>query len=206
MTVVKQQTPKIRTSRIRLAAVLTAATLALAACSGGTSTDSDNVYSYQSPDGSTVVWQQLARTGPVEIAGTTYDGEDVALTDLQGEVVVLNTWYASCAPCRAEAPDLVATAEEYQPQGVHFFGINSHDSADTAAAFDRTFEIPYQTFDDHDAQVVAKLQGVVPVQAVPTTVVLDRSGLVAARILGRIDAGTLRGILDEMLNEDTTEA
>ena len=202
----KQQTPKPRGTRIRLAAVLAAAALTLAACSGGSNTDANNVYSYQSPDGSTVVWQPLARTGPVEIAGTTYDGEDVTLTELQGDVVVLNTWYASCAPCRAEAPDLVATAEEYQPQGVHFYGINSHDSADTAAAFDRTFGIPYQTFDDHDAQVVAKLQGVVPVQAVPTTVVLDRSGLVAARILGRIDAGTLRGILDQVLEEDASEA
>ena len=156
---------------------------------------------YVSGDLSVTTWEPADRTGPVEIAGTDFAGDAVAVADWRGDVVVLNTWYAACPPCRAEAPDLVALAEDYADDGVHLLGINSTDDAGAAQAFERTFAVPYPSVHDADGAAVAALQGVVPVQAVPTTVVLDRDGLVAARILGVADASTLRTLVDEVLGE-----
>ena len=156
---------------------------------------------YVSGDRSVTTWEAGDRTGPVDLTGIDFAGEPVDLADWRGDVVVLNTWYAACPPCRAEAPDLVALAEDYAGAGVHLLGINSTDDAGAAQPFERTFSVPYPSVHDADGTAVAALQGVVPVQAVPTTVLLDRSGKVAARILGVIDPSTVRTLIDELLEE-----
>ena len=156
---------------------------------------------YVSGDRSVTTWDVGDRTGPVDIAGTDFAGADFSLEDWRGDVVVLNTWYAACPPCRAEAPDLVELAAEYEGAGVHVLGINSTDDAGAAQAFERTFEIPYPSLHDADGTAVAALQGVVPIQAVPTTVVLDQEGKVAARVLGVIDPATVRAVIDDLLAE-----
>ncbi len=192
-------------ARTAVAAGLSSAVaLALAACSptitGGWDEDGEQT-GYVSGDRSVVTWDAADREGPVEIAGTDFAGEAVDVADWRGDVVVLNTWYAACPPCRAEAPDLVELAGEYADAGVHLLGINSTDDAGAAQAFERTFEVPYPSVHDADGSAIAALQGIVPVQAVPTTVVLDADGLVAARVLGVIDPSTLRAVVDDLLAE-----
>ena len=178
--------------------------LALAGCSptitGGWDEEGAQT-GYVSGDRSVVTWDAPDREGPVEIAGTDYAGTAVDVADWRGDVVVLNTWYAQCPPCRAEAPDLVAFAEDYADAGVHVLGINSTDDAGAAQAFERTFAVGYPSVHDADGTAIAALQGIVPVQAVPTTVVLDADGLVAARVLGVIDPSTLRTVVDDLLAE-----
>lgn len=164
-------------------------------------TESGDRSGYVSGDRSVTTWEAAERTGPVEITGTDMAGEPVDVTAWQGDVVVLNTWYAACPPCRAEAPDLVALATDYADDGVQVLGINFTDGAATAQAFERTFEVPYPSVHDADKAAVVALQDVVPPQAVPTTVLLDREGKVAARILGRADPSTLRTLVDELLDE-----
>ena len=184
------------------AAVLGA--LGLAACgpsvSGGW-TEGGAQAGYVSGDSSVTTWEAGDRTGPVELSGTDYEGEEIAVDDWRGDVVVLNTWYAACPPCRAEAPDLVALAEDYADQGVHLLGINSTDDAGAAQPFENTFDVPYPSLEDTEGAAIAALQGIVPIQAVPTTVVLDRDGHVYARVLGQADGSTLRGLVDEALGE-----
>lgn len=170
--------------------------------SGGWDEDGEET-GYVSGDRSLTTWEVGDRTGPVELSGTDYAGNAVDVADWRGDVVVLNTWYAGCPPCRAEAPDLVALATDYGDSGVHLLGINSTDDAGAAQAFERTFEIPYPSVHDADGAAVAALQGVVPVQAVPTTVVLDGEGRVAARILGVIDPTTVRAVVDDLLDESS---
>jgi peroxiredoxin len=123
------------------------------------------------------------------------------VTNWRGDVVVLNTWYAACPPCRAEAPDLVSLAGDYADEGVHLLGINGTDDAGAAQAFERTFGVTYPSIADSDGRAIATLQGAVPLQAVPTTVVLDREGRVAARVLGLADGSTLRAMVDDVLAE-----
>lgn len=174
------------------------AVLGLAACSGTTAGwDDDGAQTgYVSGDGTVTTFDE-DRPGPVRITGTDYDG---AVVDTAGwGVTVVNTWYAACPPCRAEAPDLVAAATEYED--VRFLGINSTDEAGTAQAFERTFEVPYPSIHDVDGSATAALQGVVVLNAVPTTVVLDADGHVYARVLGRVDGSTLRALLDDVLAE-----
>lgn len=186
------------------AAVLLAAGLALAACTptvDGGWTDDGEVSGYVSGDRSVTTWTVEDRTGPVEVSGVDFDGTDVDVTDWQGDVVVLNTWYAACPPCRAEVGDLVEIAHDYADRGVHLLGINSTDDAGAAQAFERTFDVPYPSLHDADSTAIAALSGVVPVQAVPTTVVLDRDGMVAARILGIADPSILRTLIDEALGQ-----
>ncbi len=199
---------RARLRRRRASAALVAGVTLLglvAACSGGDddarTPDDVTDQGYQSGDGSATTWKVSDRKGPVELSGTDFDGNPVDTADWRGDVVVLNTWYANCPPCRAEAPDLVALATTYADQGVHVLGINGTDSAGAAQAFQRQFEVPYPSIADTDGTAVADLQGSVPVNAVPTTVVLDRDGKVAARILGLAEGSTLSAIVDDLLAE-----
>ena len=201
MTVARGRTTR-GAARTAVAAGLAA--LALAGCSptitGGWDEEGEQT-GYVSGDRSVVTWAAPDREGPVEIAGMDFAGEAVDVADWRGDVVVLNTWYAACPPCRAEAPDLVEFADEYSGAGVRVLGINSTDDAGAAQAFERTFAIPYPSVHDADGSAIAALQGIVPVQAVPTTVVLDADGMVAARVLGVIDPSTLRSVVDDLLAE-----
>lgn len=178
--------------------------LVLAGCSqesGATSPDDVVGQGYVSGDGSVKTWEVSDRDEPVALTGTDFEGGAVDTTQWLGDVVVINTWYAACAPCRAEAPDLVALANDRGPEGVHLLGINSTDDAGAALAFERTYEVPYPSIEDTRGEAIATLEGSVPLQAVPTTVVLDREGRVAARVIGRAEASTLNALVDDLLAE-----
>ncbi|WP_425450788.1 TlpA family protein disulfide reductase [Xylanimonas oleitrophica] len=156
---------------------------------------------FVSGDGSVQQWDVGDRKDPVTVTGTAFDGAEIDTSDWAGDVVVINTWYAACPPCRAEAPDLVNLANERAEDGVRVLGINTTDDAGAAQAFERTFQVPYPSIDDRRGQAVARLSGVVPLQAVPTTVVLDREHRPAARVIGLAEGSTLQAIVDDVLAE-----
>jgi thiol-disulfide isomerase/thioredoxin len=188
----------------RTAAAVAAGALALtlAACGAQDSGAGDVVgQGFVSGDGSVQQWTPEERREPVTVEGTTFEGDEVTTADWRGDVVVLNTWYAGCAPCRAEAPDLVELATERADEGVRLLGINTEDDAGAGLAFQRTFEVPYPSIEDRSGRVVARLSGVVPLQAVPSTVVLDAEGRVAARVIGQVAGSTLDAIVDDVLAE-----
>jgi peroxiredoxin len=189
---------------VAVAAVLSAG-LALGGCSAASTGDgrtaSGEQAGYVSGDGSTRTWAPDDRGDPVELSGADFTGAAVDVAAWRGDVVVLNTWYAACPPCRAEAPDLVALATDYADDGVRLLGINGTDDAGAAQAFERTFAVPYASLADTDGSAVAALQAYVPLQAVPTTVVLDREGRVAGRVLGLAEGSTLRAMVDDLLAE-----
>jgi peroxiredoxin len=191
--------------RRRLAALAVGVLVVLAGCSGAhadTRGPADVAgQGYQSGDGTTKTWPVADRRSPVSLTGTDFAGAPVDIARWRGDVVVLNTWYAACPPCRKEAPDFTALANDYAAKGVHLLGINGVDDAGAAQAFERTFAVPYPSVADTDGSAIASLQGAVPVQAVPTTVVLDRLGRVAARIIGLADRSTLRSLVDAALAE-----
>ena len=112
---------------------------------------------------------------------------------------MLNVWGSWCGPCRAEAPDLAEISAETMDQGVRFIGIDVRDNPAAARAFEREFGITYPSFDDQDGQVLASFAGVVPVSAVPSTIVVDQSGVIRASIVGKTDTRTLRGLIDDLL-------
>jgi thiol-disulfide isomerase/thioredoxin len=156
---------------------------------------------YIAGDGSVTEYTEADRGEPVAVTGTLFDGTSVSSSEWTGQVTVLNFWYAACAPCREEAPDLVALSDEYGPQGAVFYGVNIRDEQATAEAFERSFGIPYESFNDKAGRVLLDMTQYVPPQAVPTTIVLDREGRVAARILGLADRGTLKALISDALAE-----
>lgn len=178
----------------------TTALAAVAGCSQPTpSAGPTSGAGYQAGDGSFTLWKPDERGAGVTVAGQDLTGQAVDSSQWSGEVTVVNFWYSSCPPCRAEAPDLVALAKKYPH--VHFVGVNPRDDKAAAAAFEDRFQVPYPTIMDPGARIVGSFQGVVPLQAMPTTVVLDGQGRPAARILGRIDPSILAGLIDDTLAE-----
>ncbi|MCW2133443.1 MULTISPECIES: TlpA family protein disulfide reductase [Crystallibacter] len=152
---------------------------------------------YIAGDGSVSEYAPAGRGKPVQLTGRLYDGTAVGSTEWADQVVVLNFWYAACAPCRVEAADLEALHQEFQDDGVLFYGVNLRDSAATAAAFERNFGTTYPSFDDTDGGILLVLTEYVPPQAVPTTLVLDRQTRVAARILGVAQKSTLKALISD---------
>lgn len=190
----------------RLGAALAAASLLLLA--GCTSTDGiagDGGGGYISGDGTVLVIRPAERGEVPAWGGDTVDGETIDSASLDG-VVVLNFWYAGCPPCRAEAGDLQAVYTEYgagPDARVTFLGVNIRDSAATASAFEKEFGVGYDSILDVSTRdVLSAFAGEVPPSAVPTTLVLDADGRVAARISGLLPSQkTLADILDDVLSE-----
>jgi peroxiredoxin len=185
---------------------LGAAAPLLAACGGGDdvlagqagNADGKN---YIAGDGSVVEYAKGERSEPVVFTGTLFDGTEVSAESLRGAPALLNFWYAACAPCRIEAPHLVALHGQFEPEGVRFLGVNVRDTVTTAQAFERTFEIPYPSMEDLGGDVLLAVSDFVPPQAVPSTLVLDAEGRVSARVLGAVEEGTLRALLRTVVDE-----
>jgi peroxiredoxin len=154
-------------------------------------------------DGSVSEIPQAQRGEPVDFSGTTEQGEIVSSADFAGEVVVVNFWYASCAPCRAEAADLQQLNEQFQGKGAAFLGVNVRDQAPSAIAFHDTYGITYPSvIDVTDGGMQLAFSGSIPPNAVPTTLVLDTSGRVAARILGQVrEASILETLISDTIAE-----
>jgi len=172
-----------------LLGVIVAVTLWLAACAPPDAATSPG---YVSGDGAVSEWSVGERPGPLDLSGTTFAGDDVSLEDYRGEVVVITTWYASCPPCRAETPDLIIMDEL---DGVSVLAVNVRDDAATAQAFQRSFGTTYPSIDGADGTAVAAMQGLVAMRAVPTSLIIDPEGHVAARAVGRIEPSTMLALI-----------
>ncbi len=156
---------------------------------------------FVSGDGSLSVVDPAAREPAPELSGTTLDGEQLALSELQGDVVVLNVWGSWCAPCREEAPYLQGVYDDTRRDGVRFVGINTRDDLAAATAFERRFAITYPSLVDTDGRLLLQFRGSLPPSAIPSTLVIDREGRVAARVLGPTTYSELKRLVDEVAAE-----
>ncbi len=131
------------------------------------------------------------------VDGRTIDGDQLSLDEFRGHVLVINVWGSWCAPCRAEAPDLVEVAGETASRGVQFVGIDVRDNPSAAKAFARNYDMAYPSLDDQKGLLLAQFTGIIPVSAVPSTLVVDATGTIRARVVGKVDASTLRELIDD---------
>lgn len=160
---------------------------------------------YISGDGAYTVIAAADRGEPIAFSGVIENGDTVSSDDYRGEVLVVNFWYAGCPPCRLEAPDLEALAQQFAPDGVSFLGVNIYDQAPTALSFAEEFGVTYPSIlDVNDGAVRLAFAGQVAPTAVPTTLVLDQQGRVAARIAGLVsEPSVLRSMISDVLAEDS---
>ena len=197
--------------RLRLLALLTVAlSLALAGCASDSLATDYNSHdangNYVSPDGTTKTIAPANRGAAVTWSGTTERGDTISSRDYLGKVVLLNFWYAACGPCRAEAPRLEKLNATYAPKGVVFVGVDVEDTAPTALSFEQAHGVTYPSIlDAQDGAVKLAFAGKISPNAVPTTLVIDAKGRVAARFTGLITSPSLVAtILDQTLAESSS--
>ena len=112
----------------------------------------------------------------------------------------MNIWGSWCGPCRGEAPALEQVAAASAPRGVTFLGVDVRDDRDAAADFVRSRGITYPSIFDPPGRSLLVLSGY-PRNAVPSTIVLDRSHRVAAVFLTAVLASDLQPVVDRIAAE-----
>jgi peroxiredoxin len=196
--------PRTVATRVAIAVLLSAG-FATAGCTSAPSQGGDAGGSYVSGDGTVSEFAIEDRGEPITFAARTDSGEQISADQYRGQVVVVNFWYAACPPCRVEAPWLQELSEQFEPGKVQFLGVNVRDGIATAQTFAEAFGITYPSVVDTDAGVTLAFTGLASAAAVPTTVVLDREGRPAARIVGLIDKDILQTLIDDTLAEPFPE-
>ena len=174
------------------------AVLAVAGCDGGAIGQNTPLNSGQSfvSDSYASTWFNIgSRPLAPKVSGTSIAGKPLSLATYRGDVIVLNFWGSWCAPCRAEAPALGTLARQLAKSGVRFVGVDIRDEPDAALAFMQDFNIGYPSFNDPNDQIALQFQGAATPAAIPSTIVIDRSGRIAARIIGGTTYSSLKPLL-----------
>jgi thiol-disulfide isomerase/thioredoxin len=177
---------------MRKIVALTLLTIFLTSCGGGSSTSQE---SFVSGNGSVTFIDAANRKDAPPLSGTTLSGKEFSYS--VGKVGVLNVWASWCSPCRAEIPTLIELSKNFKT--VQFMGLLTRDNPVNAEAFSRRFSIPYPTFIDDSLLIGFK--GSLPANAIPSTVVIDKQGRVAARISGAVTVRSLSNLIEKVVAE-----
>ena len=191
----------LRRTAVRIAAAL-AAMLILAACA---STGADEQTRSAGQVGYPEVARNLTRVPPDQrkelptVSGPALgSNQTISTQDFRGKVVVINVWGSWCPPCRKEAADLQAASVETKDIA-QFVGITSKDyDPAPAEAFVRSFEITYPSIYDPTGKVLLAFAGELPPSAIPTTMIIDRQGRLAVRVLSEVSKITLVNMINDV--------
>ena len=191
----------LRRTAVRIAAGL-AAMLMLTACA---STGADEQTRSAGQVGYPNVPRNLTRVAPEQrkelpaVSGTVLGGnKTISTQDFRGKVVVINVWGSWCPPCRKEAPDLQAASVETKDVA-QFVGITSKDyDPAPAEAFVRSFKISYPSIYDPTGKVLLAFAGELPPSAIPSTMIIDRQGRLAVRVLSEVSKITLVDMINDV--------
>ena len=191
----------VRRTAVRIAAAL-AAMLILGACA---STGADEQTRSAGQVGYPEVARNLTRVPPDQrkelptVSGPALgSNQTISTQDFRGKVVVINVWGSWCPPCRKEAADLQAASVETKDIA-QFVGITSKDyDPAPAEAFVRSFEITYPSIYDPTGKVLLAFAGELPPSAIPTTMIIDRQGRLAVRVLSEVSKITLVDMINDV--------
>ncbi|KUN08723.1 redoxin domain-containing protein [Streptomyces yokosukanensis] len=192
-----------RSRAVLLSAVAAVAALTLSACGkGGTSGGGGNTNFVTGNNGIDTV-PAGKRTAVPDLSGKTIDGKTLDVADYKGQVVVVNVWGSWCGPCREEAAYFSKVSKQYEGKGVQFVGINTRDTSTTpAVAFEKEHGIDYPSLYDPTGKLMLRFKkGTLNPQLIPSTLVIDKHGKVAARALEALDDTSLLKMLKPVLAE-----
>ncbi|MGW0909272.1 TlpA family protein disulfide reductase [Streptomyces sp. NPDC002853] len=179
------------------------AALTLSACgSGGTSGGSGNTNFVTGSDGIATADKGERQDGP-KLEGETLTGKHLDVDDYKGKVVVLNVWGSWCSPCRAEAPNFAKVSKDTQGKDVQFVGINTRDpQKGPALTFEKEWKISYPSLHDPMGKLMLRFpKGTMNPKFIPSTIVLDREGKIAARSQQALSEEKLRKMIDPLIAE-----
>jgi thiol-disulfide isomerase/thioredoxin len=185
------------------AAALAVALTAVSGCSGTNAVTQsvDGGPGFQAGDDSLTWLPPSQRPRPDDVTGKLLDGSSFDLASTRGHVVVVNFWGSWCAPCRDEAQALEQVYKDTKARGVEFVGVDTrNDGIPQALAFNRKHGITYPSLFDPSNVLALRFPGVPP-SAIPTTLILDRQGRIAARHSGSILFTQLRDVVAKALAE-----
>lgn len=128
---------------------------------------------------------------------STFDGSSIRLSDLLGQVVVINFWASWCVPCRQEAPILEATWRAFRERGVVFIGVDYVDTEAEALAYIAEFDLTYPNGPDLGTRISQAYR----IQGVPETFFVDRRGLLRGVHIGPITEQALVARIESLLAE-----
>jgi thiol-disulfide isomerase/thioredoxin len=187
--------------RIFLALLL----LVLTGCSTGKDAVSQGSnFEFVSPGGQTDILYNVADRKPIpKLSGDNLmnPGKQISVADYTGKVVVLNIWGQWCAPCRTEAPELEKLYQQNQAAGVEGLGLDVRDDDRSAPQdFVRDRGITYPSIYDPPGRSLLQLTGY-PINAVPSTIVLDKQQRVAAVYLRSVLASDIQPLVQRLAGE-----
>jgi peroxiredoxin len=122
-------------------------------------------------------------------------GGSIRLSQLRGHVVVVNFFATWCPPCRAETPDMVAAYHRFSQEGVIFLGVDDREKTALVGVWAKGKGVTYPIVSDAEGSVEERYD----VRAIPTTYVLDRSGVVRYRQVDQLESSTLASVLDAVV-------
>jgi len=189
---------------MRRALLAAGATVLLAGCStGDDAVDVNNGGEFRfvadTPSGEVI--PDGERASAPEFSGTLLGGGEFSSTELSGDIAVLNFWGSWCAPCRVETPEFQEVYADVRDDGVEFLGLNVKETSEQfALAFIDRFGIEFPSLFDPRGEVALAFRDY-PANFIPSTIVLDRDGRVAAVYTGEISQDDLRRVLDRLLEE-----
>ena len=190
--------PSVRTT---VAITLLVMTAELAGCSSGEADGGgSDEYEFTGATAAGQVIDSSARASAPAFDGELLDGSPFASEQLVGDIAVINFWGSWCAPCRTETPDFQAVYAEVRDRGVQFLGIDVKDQAQLAIAFSEGVGVEYPSLFDPSGEVALAFRGF-PANVVPSTIVLDRAGRVAAVYTGAVAREDLEATLVTLLQE-----
>jgi cytochrome c biogenesis protein CcmG/thiol:disulfide interchange protein DsbE len=144
-----------------------------------------------------------AQAGPVEtglapdFTLTGFDGRTLTLSELRGQVVIVNFWASWCPPCREEAAYLEQTWRKYDGKGVFFIGVDWADTKKEALAYIKEFDITYLNGPDIGGRVALTYN----IKGVPETFYVAKNGQLRGVHIGPLQSPILDEKIEELLSE-----
>ena len=123
---------------------------------------------------------------PVNFTLPLLDGTNVSLSQYKGKVVFLNFWATWCGPCRSEMPSMETVYQKLKDQGLEMLAVNLGESRNDVSAFMNQYRLSFPAVLD-ERSITGSYYNV---QAIPSTYIIDRRGLIIARLVGSIDWNT----------------
>jgi thiol-disulfide isomerase/thioredoxin len=189
-------------SKVRVLTTAAAVVFGVAACSGNGNSNNSVGNGYQDGDGAIAHYAVGDRKMVGDVVGETLQGKPLNLASYRGKVVVVDFWSNSCGPCHGEEQAFEALSKEYADKGVQFVGIDERDNRSYALGFERQYHVTYPSLYDRNDAYLLDFPGAAP-PSTPTTIILDPTGHIAARVNGALDYTHLKTLITSALSEKT---